>query len=320
MNMPADEKARLDSLHRSGILDTSVIDTRFHRLTRICCQLFNAKMSVISLLDDTHQWFKSAHGLTLSGTPRTHAFCRYAVETGMPLIVEDTSLDERFRDNPMVVGYPGVRFYAGFPVRLPDGQIAGALCVMDDSPRFFTDDECLLLGDVAQIVEDEFRIIELITIDALTGVCNRRGFTLIAGNMLKKCGKRDTPASAIFFDLDDFKTINDQFGHAEGDLVLRQFAELLEDAMPDHAVIARQGGDEFVALLTGEKALHAEEVVAQLTHRVAEINRTSGKLYQIQFSAGVAVFDPQRHHSIDDLFNESDSLMYHCKAMHKREG
>ncbi len=94
-----------------------------------------APIATVSLVDQSRQWFKSAVGLDLRWTPRSAAFSAHAIASGDLLVVPDAAADQRFLDNPLVTGAPGIRFYAGAPLTTPDGHRLGALCVMDTAPR-----------------------------------------------------------------------------------------------------------------------------------------------------------------------------------------
>ena len=96
----------------------------------------------------------------------------------------------------------------------------------------------------------ELAAVQLATLDDLTLLSNRRGFEALSQHALNVCKRMNKPASLLFFDLNDFKPINDIYGHAEGDRALKAFAEVLRDALRESDVIGRLGGDEFVALLT----------------------------------------------------------------------
>lgn len=183
------EENRLLSLYSMGILDTKS-EERFDRLTRIATKLFDVPIALVSLIDRDRQWFKSCYGLKIKETDRSDSFCTIAVDLSEPLIVPDATLDPRFKENKLVKNDPYIRFYAGHPVRLPDGEIAGTICIIDTEPRVLTRDDFLLLKDLAEIVEDEFRIINEATTDPLTGICNRRSFALMTDESLRKAKKR----------------------------------------------------------------------------------------------------------------------------------
>jgi diguanylate cyclase (GGDEF)-like protein/PAS domain S-box-containing protein len=148
------EEERIKALHALRVLDTPQED-RFDRFTRIAAAAFDAPIVLVSLVDAKRQWFKSRTGLDACETPRSMSFCSHAVALDDLLVVPDTRLDERFADNPLVVGAPFIRFYAGQPVHSVDGQALGTLCIIDQQPRQFGDLEKRMLRDLAQMVQDE---------------------------------------------------------------------------------------------------------------------------------------------------------------------
>jgi two-component system, sensor histidine kinase and response regulator len=119
-----DEFRRLEALRAYDILDTEP-EAAFDRLTAVAAGLFETPVSLVSLVDETRQWFKSCHGLAVSETPRDIAFCDYAIRGEDVLVVPDATRDPRFRSNPLVTGNPHIRFYAGAPLRTPGGQTLG---------------------------------------------------------------------------------------------------------------------------------------------------------------------------------------------------
>jgi diguanylate cyclase (GGDEF)-like protein/PAS domain S-box-containing protein len=148
------EEERIKALHALGVLDTPRED-RFDRFTRLAVASFGVPISLVSLVDTDRQWFKSCIGLELPGSPRSIAICSHVVALDDMLVVPDTRLDERFAANPLVTGAPGIRFYAGQPVRSLDGQPLGTLCIIDIRPRELDDAGRRMLRDLAQLVQDE---------------------------------------------------------------------------------------------------------------------------------------------------------------------
>ena len=129
------ESRRQQELRRLQILD-SAEEPAYDDITRRASQLCGTPISLISLIDDERQWFKSRQGLALSETPRTWSFCSHAIqEPDKVLVIEDATRDQRFKDNPLVTGSPGVRFYAGAPLVTRSGEAIGSLCVIDSQPR-----------------------------------------------------------------------------------------------------------------------------------------------------------------------------------------
>ncbi len=128
------EPQRLQALAAYEILDTPV-EAAFDDITRIAAQVCGAPIAVVSLIDEGRQWFKSEVGLGVRQTPIATSICAHAILQPQLLEVPDTTLDSRFSTNPLVIGPPFLRFYAGAPLRTPDGHQLGTVCVLDHRPR-----------------------------------------------------------------------------------------------------------------------------------------------------------------------------------------
>ncbi len=152
--LPANEHERLQALYDLRILDTEPED-RFDNLVCEVKKRCDVPIAVISLIDKDRQWFKSCVGLDIKETTRDVAFCAYAILNDEPLIIQNALLDPRFAENPLVVGPPYIRFYTGFPIRSPEGQIIGTLCIIDTKPRILTPYYRQQLEVSARIVEWE---------------------------------------------------------------------------------------------------------------------------------------------------------------------
>ncbi|CAO3411429.1 GAF domain-containing protein [Azospirillum largimobile] len=131
-----DEPARLQALRNTGLLD-SAPDPAFDDLVSWACDHFHVPIALVSLLDADRQWFKARRGLAVQETPRDHAFCRFTIRQNLPMVVEDAETDPRFRDNPLVLGPPHIRFYAGAPIVNRNGLALGSVCLIDTKPRRF---------------------------------------------------------------------------------------------------------------------------------------------------------------------------------------
>ncbi len=128
------ETARLSVLHAYRVLDTPP-EEEFDALTRLAAYIAGTPIALISLIDAQRQWFKSKVGISLPQTPRSQAFCHYTIQGQQTLEVPDAQLDERFLNNPLVTGEPNIRYYCGVPLRTPEGEALGSLCVIDRTPR-----------------------------------------------------------------------------------------------------------------------------------------------------------------------------------------
>lgn len=308
--LPDNEEERLASLYLADMLDVRS-DERFERLTRMAKKLFQVPVVLITLIGRDRQWFLACEGMSGRETPRDISFCAHAILQEGPFIVNDASQDARFFDNPLVTGSPFIRFYAGYPVHLPDGHVGGSLCVIDRKPREFSDEDTALLRDMAFIVEDEFKLTDMAMTDSLTGIANRRGFHRRAEKRLQERESRHAAFSLIFFDLDKFKSINDLWGHAEGDKVLKAFSALLCRPLGKEDIVARLGGDEFVVLLAQRG--DAEGYLAALQEGVDRHNQQAGKPYNINYSFGMLHQDPAHPVSLEEMLEKSDHVMYSHK-------
>lgn len=315
--IPENEALRLATLRSLNILDTPA-EERFDRVTRMAKRMFRVPTALVSIVDENRQWFKSAQGIDACETPRNVSFCGHAILGEDIFLVKNALDDERFADNPLVAGDPNIRFYAGCPLRAGDGAKVGTLCIIDSEPREFDHDDAVALRDLAAMVEGELSAFQAATTDELTKISNRRGFLQLAQYGLNFCVRHNQPAALAFIDLDRFKPINDTFGHAEGDLALAAFAEVMCASFRSTDLFARLGGDEFVVLLTGAKKADALAVLEKFGRLLDDYNNKAQRGYRLQFSCGVVEFDPGGPGGINELLAAGDAHMYAIKAA-KRE-
>jgi PAS domain S-box-containing protein len=151
------EAVRLAALREYQILDTPA-EMSFDRMTKLVSRLFDVPVGVVVLMDSERLWFKSIHGLDISEIPRKGSFCAYAIEAREVLIVPDATLDDRFAQNPIVVGEPNVRFYMGAPLINSNGYALGTLCILDTKPRQVTEEQKQTISDLAAIIVEELEL------------------------------------------------------------------------------------------------------------------------------------------------------------------
>ncbi|MGZ9897244.1 sensor domain-containing diguanylate cyclase [Shewanella gaetbuli] len=316
--IPDNEQVRLDTLRGLNILD-SAAEERFDRITRLAKRLFGVSICLVSLVDSNRQWFKSAQGLEAAQTDRDISFCGHAIMQSEVLVIEDTFHDQRFADNPLVTQAPKIRFYAGYPLTMPNETRVGTLCIIDENPRKFSQDDIVALEDLGHLVEDELVAIQQSTLDPLTCISNRRGFEMLSEQVLANSDRLGFNTSLLFFDLDYFKEINDEYGHAEGDKALQTFAGLLIDSFRDSDVIARFGGDEFIVLLSHEGQGDNCMVLNRFEHIVAKHNAQSNAPYNLAYSVGIAnrAFDSEL--TLNEYLTNADEAMFAIKQCHHQD-
>lgn len=309
---PANEAERLHALRTLQILDTSH-EERFDRVTRMAKRMFDVEISLVSLVDEDRQWFKSRQGLDASETPRDISFCGHAINQDGLFIIPNALEDVRFSDNPLVTEAPNIRFYAGYPLKLRQGINLGTLCLIDSRPKHLNDEDKMLLNDLGAMIEQEIRSIQLATLDELTLISNRRGFLTLAEHSQKVCRRKKMPMSVILFDLNKFKPINDNFGHHEGDFALKQFAKVMRSVFRDCDVIGRLGGDEFVVMLTDASDEQIAIILDRFKTEMDAMNQVINKPYLIEYSAGVACFSYDTEQSLEEMVAVADVAMYEKK-------
>ncbi|HEV7838071.1 MAG TPA: ATPase, T2SS/T4P/T4SS family, partial [Gemmatimonadaceae bacterium] len=154
--IPQDEAERLVEFRIGATMDPGP-EERFDKISRMAQRVFDVPFAGISFVEGDRQWFKSKQGLPIEPTTRELSFCGHAINGEDALVVEDAALDPRFAQNPLVLDDPHIRFYAGHPVKGPGGHSVGTLCIMDNLPREFNEDDRETLRDLAENVEKELK-------------------------------------------------------------------------------------------------------------------------------------------------------------------
>jgi PAS domain S-box-containing protein len=179
--IPANEAQRLRALRDLCVLDTPA-EERFDRIVRTAARLFQVPMALVSLLDQDRQWFKARYGVEVSEGPRSTSFCGHAILRPETMVVPDATQDPRFSDNPGVIGDPHVRFYAGQPLRAPEGSLVGTLCVVDYKIRDFSEEDRRTLMDLAAWAELELSALTLQ--EARSAIEQQKQFFALSEDML----------------------------------------------------------------------------------------------------------------------------------------
>ncbi|WP_309570746.1 sensor domain-containing diguanylate cyclase [Deinococcus sp.] len=306
------EEARLAELYALDILDTPP-EAAFDRIMTLAARYFRVPFGSITFVDRERQWFKAAVGFTHREDPIADSICALTTHRPGVLVIEDALKDERASVMAGVRGEPHIRFYAGAPLLTEAGHSLGTLCVIDQHPRTFGDEDVAMLEAFAQLACSELRLRratrllgQQALLDSLTGLPNRRAFhhrldaTLATG---ERC-------VVGLLDLDGFKGINDRYGHEVGDNALRFLSACLRALLRAGESVARYGGDEFTLLITGTDSwARVHEVAQALAGRLAA---PDAPLRGLRASIGLAMVTG--HVQSDDALRAADRAMYTAKA------
>ncbi|MGQ0829176.1 MAG: GAF domain-containing protein [Bacteroidota bacterium] len=151
------ELERLSALRRYDILDTPM-DGNFNKMTSLASIFFDVPVAIISLVDHDKIWFKSCYGLELNQVSKDAGLCASAIMHDDIYVVEDASKDHRCLANPLVSGDFGLKFYAAAPLTTKDGHNLGTFCIIDKKPRSLSENQKIILQQMAEIVMDEMEL------------------------------------------------------------------------------------------------------------------------------------------------------------------
>lgn len=330
---PANETERLALLEQLAVLDTSE-EASFDELAAMAAEMTDSPIALVSLVSGHRQWFKAHYGLAQRETSRSVAFCAHAINGDDLFVVEDAGTDPRFAASPLVRGEPHIRFYAGMPLVMPGGEALGTLCVIDRKPRVLTERQKNALRTLARNVVTEFDLrlrvftlerevarrqnaealaLQLATRDALTGLPNRATLVDRLNQATVMAGREGEQVAFFFLDLDNFKWVNDTFGHQIGDGMLQAVGERLVGQLRESDTVARLGGDEFALVLPIVRDSAAVEAVAgKLQAALAQPIDIYGHRVVPQCSMGIAIY-PDHGTNGEALMRCSDLALYAAK-------
>ena len=318
--IPKNESQRLRAVRSYDILDTPP-EVDFDTLTRVAIHALNAPAGVIGLMDSDRLWFKSQIGLGVPQLDRQIAFCAHAImRPDEQLVVEDLLNDPRFERNPLVTNTPNLRFYAGAPLIDRQGYALGTIAVVDTIPRVFSDFQRAALRDLSTLVitalENRQRanlLGHLAMTDHLTGLANRVQFERTLKSEMAHARRTGESFTVFYIDLDDFKDVNDTFGHAAGDEVLREAALRMSGQIRAEDLLARLGGDEFGIFMRPSPEDSAESLANRICGVVsAPITLSTGEKISVGISIGTANYIDTID-SVATLLAKADQALYRVK-------
>jgi hypothetical protein len=299
---PETEADRIATLHSLNILDTPR-DDRYDRYTRITARIFDMPIALISLVGRDRQWFKSAEGFDGDETPRDISFCGHAILGDEVFEIRNTRRDSRFRDNPLVVDQPHIRFYAGAPLAAPNGHKLGTLCVIDRVPRKLSDEEKTMLKNLADMVVSEI----FGHVDAESDSSNHDSRIIFGANLFDETpGERGL--SLLLFDISDACTSKN---NSDSNALLGEiFARLLQSHFPTARSIARIGDHRFCVLLKADKDFDDARAINRLCADAKDAFCHDDGHGSLSAFVGRIQYDPDRYASIDEVLREADGMFF----------
>jgi len=325
---PADEQARLAALHRSGAVDNAS-GPDFSFLTALAARLCGVPYAHLTLVDGDRAWVRAGVGLELDSLPRSQAYCAWAVLGDALTEIPDTTLDARTAGLALTVGAPHVRRYAGAPLWTTDGHPIGTLCVMDSRSGMLTPEQRDTLAGLARqamaliearaaeraLRQSEQRLEQLATTDELTGLHNRRSLLHRLKFEVARARRFRAPLAAVMIDLDHFRRINDEHGHATGDRVLAAVGKLVRENVRMIDVAGRYGGEELCLLLPNTPLDGARKMAEALRGRIqAQLHMDGARRVPVTASFGVGAFDHMAIDDADTLLRAAEAALYAAKA------
>lgn len=258
------EEARLRALRSLQVLDTP-IEERFERITRLARGAFHVPICAISCVDRERVWFKSNQGITCTQVDRGDAICQHTVLHNEPLVINDTRFDEQFAGK---CKDPRFIFYAGAPIFSEDGLPIAALCVVDNEPRFFDEQDLAMLKDFAKLAERElcrktsnkiaYELTDQIDeswrqllLDPITRVWNHEGTMTLVGEAVSNVQFSNKGISLLMIDAKGLETIRDHLGIEPYQEVVTSFSAGLLSIIRENDTLGRIQDHEFVIELAG---------------------------------------------------------------------
>jgi diguanylate cyclase (GGDEF)-like protein len=323
---PDTEARRLDALYRYLQLDSGR-DPAFDLLAEAAAEICSVPYASVTLVDRDRVWIKSGVGLEPGDVPRAESYCSLAIMQDGLLEIPDLSQDARTAGMTLVRREFGAQMYAGAVLVTGDGYHIGTLCVMDRQPRHLTQRQKHLLSGLARqvmtlielraherLLKDALERAEyLAATDVLTGLVNRRVLFERLDSELARCRRYGTPLAMVLIDLDHFKNINDTFGHAAGDTVLRNVGALLTASVREVDIAGRYGGEEMCILLPQTSLQGALTFAENIRRALAAVSHdVAGTALTATASLGVAGTETGDCDA-GELFSQADRALYAAK-------
>ncbi len=311
--IPTDEPQRLRDLERHGLEGTTA-NPYLGRIVDLAADILDMPIALVSLVDEHRQWFFAKAGIDATETPRSMAFCAHAIVGDSVLVVPDALEDPRFSTNPLVIEPPHIRFYAGAPLRSLEGHNLGTLCVIDRQPRQLSERQVRQLDSLAALAMREIEWHHTSLLCPITGLHGRTMFFKLGDKEVERARREQRPLSLVNFDIDNFRQVNNRWGHPAGDRVLHDFCQIALCHLGPDDLLARIGDEEFGLMLVDRDERGSVAVAEALRESAASMPGIySGSDYHLRISGGVTAL-VSRDRTFADLFYRADQALYLAKG------
>lgn len=325
------ETLRLAALQGSDLFNTP-LEARFNRIARLARRALGVRAATISLLDEKREWIKAADGSELQELPLARSLVAALMRDGVPIIVNDTLQDERLRQHFLVTHPPKVRFCAIYPLTDRLEKVIGAFAAYDIEAHRTEEGVTDILADIGKMVQRELLLTEAsgaqeqllaklssarrqALLDELTRLWNRRGALQLLDEAIADGVRQQKGLGVCIADLDRFKDVNDTYGHAAGDAVLKKVAAALVDCVRPTDMVCRVGGEEFLLIIPAITAKQLTELMERARQHVASrVVRVRSGVVGTTLSLGGYVQPPHEPTTTDELLRRADEALYRAKA------
>lgn len=316
---PHDEKLRQEELESLNILDTA-IEQRFDQYTKLAATILDVPVALISFVDKDRQWFKSAHGLDITETPREVSFCAHALAEDEILVVPDAQLDPRFVGNPLVDNDPGIRFYAGAVIRGPNGHALGTCCAIDHKERVLSDRERAALIQIARMIEGEMQASGLAadatgtrwhrgSVDPTTGLPDMALFGRRLVDELETARLGNEQRVLAMIRVDRFDALEAAIGRQASKYLVGQLAQSIEGtAFPD-CLIGQAREDKLCVLLPLSSDQTPAATLDLLLQAIPQSMTLAEHTVSIRASVGASVF-PSHARTAEKLVRRARTALW----------
>ncbi len=327
------EQQRSEVLQRYRILNGSEVHVA-GQIAQTAALALGVPIVLTCLNERYRNWYRSGYGIDGADSEAIEAFCAQAGLSETAFAVTDVRDDPHFADDPAVSGPHRIVFFAGAPLRDPDGKRLGTLCLIDIKPNTFGADRMDLLENFAAIVSqdicvrsaaryavrdlveaehDKCDLFDMAMTDPLTKALNRRAFFRFAEREVLRASRHAKPLTAMMLDIDHFKRVNDMHGHGIGDEVLTRLVACLTHNIRDEDLLGRLGGEEFALVLPETEPLRAAVLGNRLRDAISELN-FPGKEGPFAVTISIGISEPS-FADIDILptLQRADLALYRAK-------